>query len=273
MRLGLIGNGAIAQTLLSGLAAEGAPGFASIVCLARAENQSRAAALIESHAGLTANRQVVTTIEAFIASGISLAVECAGQPALREFGERILAAGIDLVPASIGAFADDALHDRLVRVAETSGARLILPAGAVGGLDILGAAKLSGIQSLLYTSRKPPVAWRGTAAEQLIDLGKLTQETVFYEGTARAAARDYPKNANVAAAVALAGLGFDRTQVRLIADPFAERNVHEISLQSSCANMTMRIEGLASAQNPQTSLTTGFSIARVVLNQIVHEVI
>lgn len=271
MRLGLIGYGAIAETLLAGLRADVAHGPEAVICLARPEAKDRAEALLDAHG--TGERSVVTDIESFIAAGVTLAVECAGQGALRDFGERVLAAKIDLVPASVGALADDDLHRRLLRAAEQSGARLYLPSGAVGGLDILGAAKLAGIESLLYTSRKPPAAWRGTPAEKLIDLSALRQETMFYEGTARAAARDYPKNANVAAALALAGPGFDKTRVRLIADPLATRNVHEIAMASSCADVTMRIEGRPSPHNPQTSLTTGFSIARLVLNQIAHEVI
>ena len=272
MHFGVIGHGVIAETLLSGIVGDGSASIGRIVCLARPGSEDRAAALLDAYRSVP-ERQIVTSIDAFVTSGISLAAECAGQQALCEFGERVLAAGIDLVPASVGALADDELHTRLMSVAKASGAIIFLPAGAVGGLDIVGAAKLSGIETVLYTSRKPPLAWQGTPAEQLIDLSKLTRPTTFYDGTARAAARDYPKNANVAAAVALAGIGFDRTKVQLVADPSVERNVHEIVLRSSCADVTMRIEGRPSPKNPQTSLTAGFSIARLVLSQMANEVI
>ena len=273
MRLGVIGYGVIAETVLAGLTAGGANDWESVVCLARPGTRDRGIELLNGHAKLARSRSVVTNLNDFISSGISLAVECAGHQAVYDFGERVLAAGIDFIPASIGALADDVLHRGLRTAAENSGGRLYLPAGAIGGLDILGAAKLAGIQTLIYTSRKPPLAWRGTRADQLLDLTRLTGEAVFYDGNARAAARDYPKNANVAAAVALAGIGFDLTQVRLIADPLIERNVHEISIRSSCADVNVRIEGRASEQNPQTSLTAGFSIAKLVLDQITIEVI
>jgi aspartate dehydrogenase len=101
----------------------------------------------------------------------------------------------------------------------------------------------------------------------------VAEPVAFYEGPARAAARDYPKNANVAAAVALAGVGFERTRVRLIADPGAAGNCHEIVMRSACADAIVSINGRASPANPKTSLTTGYSPARVVLNQTAVEVI
>ena len=151
--------------------------------------------------------------------------------------------------------------------------QLFLPSGAVGGVDILAAARLSGIEDVVYTSRKPPRAWCGTPAERLLDLDALMGEAMFFEGTARAAARDYPQNANVAATVALAGAGFERTKVRLIADPHVQRNVHEVSVRSSCADFHVRIEGKPSPTNPKTSLPTAFSIARLVLNRVATQVI
>jgi aspartate dehydrogenase len=273
MRLGLIGHGAIAETVLDGLAAGDGGRLARLVCLARPEAQARAEAFLARHPDAAGECSVVTTLDAFLAADLALAVECAGQDALRTHGERVLSAGIDLVAASVGALADDDLHRRLVRAAERSGARLLLPPGAIGGLDILGAARLAGIEEIVYVSRKPPTAWRETDAERLVDLAGLTAAATFYDGTARAAARDYPKNANVAASVAIAGLGFDRTRVQLIADPAVSRNVHEITLRSACADMRIRIEGRASPRNPKTSLTTGYSIARLVLDQMAHEVI
>jgi aspartate dehydrogenase len=274
MRLGIIGHGAVAETMLKGLGAADPPRrLSEIVCLARPAAEARAAALLACHGALAARTRVVTACAEFTAGGLDLAVECAGQDALRQFGVMVLEAGIDLVPASIGALADEDLHEALRAAAARSGATLRLPPGAVGGLDILGAARLAGIEDVVYVARKPPAAWRDTAAEGLIDLGQVSEPVAFYEGNARAAARDYPKNANVAAAVALAGVGFERTRVRLIADPAAGGNRHEIVLRSACADVTVSICGRASTTNPKTSLTTGYSLARLVLNWMGREVI
>ena len=272
--LGLIGAGGMAGTLLSALA-EGLPApLDRLSALVRPKNETAAQALLDGPgAAVAASRAVRVTLEAFLNDAPEVVVECAGHAAVREYGAAVLESGRDLIIVSIGALADDTLRTRLEAAARASGARLILPAGAVGGVDALAAARLSGLDEVIYTGRKPPGAWRGTPAERLLDLDALTEPVTFYEGTAREAARDYPQNANVAATVALAGAGFDATRVRLVADPGVARNVHEISVRSACADFTVRLEGRASPGNPKTSLTAGFSVAREVLNRIASTII
>ena len=267
LRLGLIGYGTIAETVLQSLTAAGAD-VARVVCLAKAGAEDRAKAMLARHRPDVARDRVVGTPEAFLEAGLDLAVECAGQDALRSLAAPLLRAGTGLIPASLGAFSDEAFWAQVRRAARASGAKIHLPAGAIGGLDIIGAAQLAGIKELTYISRKPPAAWRGTPAEGLVELSALTAERTFYEGNARDATRDYPKNANVAAALALAGPGFARTHVRLVADPQARGNIHEIVLRSACADMRLRIEGRPAPDNPRTSLTTGYSVARLVLDQL-----
>ncbi|RAI43829.1 aspartate dehydrogenase [Rhodoplanes roseus] len=271
MRLGLIGYGAIARTLLGTLAAQHGGAPAELVVLCRPGARARAEAVLSDHPAL--QWRVVETCDALLAESPDLVVEAAGHEAVRQHGAAVLAAGTDLVIASIGALADATLHADLRAAAERSGARLHLPAGAVGGIDILAAARLGGIDAVTYTSRKPPAAWAGTPAEGLVDLATLDREAILFEGDARAAARTYPKNANVAATIALAGIGFERTRVRLVADPAVAGNVHELTLRAACADVDLRVAGRPSPDNPKTSLSTGYSIARAVLNRIAAEVI
>jgi aspartate dehydrogenase len=216
---------------------------------------------------------VVDDVAALLATGPNLVVECAGHGAVRAAGAKVLRGGCDLLVVSTGALSDDALHAELLKAAEAGDARLLFPAGAVGAIDLLGAAKLSGLIEVAYSSRKPPHAWLKTPAEKAVDLNSLREETVFYEGNAREAARDYPQNANVAATVALAGAGFDKTRVRLIADPAVTTNTHEIAVRSQCVNFSIRIEGRPSPANPKTSLSAAYSLAREVLNSFRREVI
>jgi len=268
LRLGLIGYGAIVRQALECMAREGAA-LEALICLAREGSGSRAAQALESFKGSLAREVlIVDSLPQLIAARPSLVAEAAGHDAIRECAPSLLSSGIDVLLVSAGALAEEGLHRSLDIAAARSRARWSVCSGAVGGLDILAAAKLAGLDEVVYTSRKPPQAWRGTPAERLVDLEGLTLAQAFYEGDARGAARDYPQNANVAATIALAGAGFERTKVRLIADPIVQRNVHEIVIRSACADVSIDISGYAAPDNPKTSLTTGFALAADVLRRI-----
>jgi aspartate dehydrogenase len=262
VHLGLIGYGSIARALLGILAREGsAP--ARVTVLARAGSDAGIrAALAQDVAGA-----VVTEVADMIAARPDLVVECAGQSAVAAHVPPVLRAGIPVVIVSIGALADPALLAAVEGAARDGDTRITLPGGAMGGVDLLSALRPSGITSVVYTGRKPPMAWAGTPAEGLVDLAALTEPATFFTGTARQAATDYPKNANVAATLALAGIGFDETRVRLVADPGVDRNVHEVSVTAGAADYTIRIAGHPAPDNPKTSATTALSVAREVLNR------
>ena len=263
----IIGFGAIAQELIAILCAQdgGAPGAISILVREGREDAARARAQ-EIIAG-RCSVEVMSDLAGLLAGRPDVLVECAGHGAVQSFGAVVLAAGTDMIVASVGALADAALEAELRAAAAGSGAQLTLPAGAIGGVDVLAAARLAGIADVTYTGRKPPEAWRGTPAEAAIDLGNLAIETVFFEGSAREAASAYPKNANVAATLALAGLGMDATRVRLVADPGAQANSHEFSVRSNAVDFSMSLTAKPSPLNPKTSASTVYSIARAVLNR------
>lgn len=264
MHLGLIGYGNIARSLLAILAREGMRlARVTVVCPPETQNETRER-LSRDFEGETA---VVCDAAGLIEADPDLVVECAGHQGVRQHATAVLRAGIETVIVSIGSLADSRLHDTVTEAARVGGTRFILPAGAIGGIDILSALKASGIEAVTYTGRKPPHAWKGTPAEALCDLDGLAAETIFFSGNAREAATQYPKNANVAATLALAGIGFERTAVRLIADPAANGNIHEYNMRSAAAEFTMRIEGKPSPDNPRTSVTTVYSVAREIFNR------
>ena len=269
-RLGLIGAGGMAETLLATLADHLDAPLERLALLVTPRSHERATRLAAAFEGRVA-RSVAVHAErsGFLAEGLEVVTECAGHAAVGEHGPAILAAGCALVVISAGALADDSLRAKLDAAAIEGRATYVVPAGAIGGLDILGAARLSGLHEVVYKGRKPPRAWIGTDAERRLDLQAVTQAVTFFTGTAREAALAFPQNANVAAAVALAGAGFDATRVDLIADPGIETNVHEIRVRSACAAFTIAIEGKPSPANPKTSLTAGYSVARAVLHHLV----
>ena len=260
IRVGLIGCGGIAKTVLKHLpyASEGKAGVVGVIC------KPRRKATIQGVVGEEVS--VVEKLEDLLALSPHIVTECAGHSAVSQFGENVLQTGTDLLVISTGALADAELHDRLKAAAAQSGSQILLPAGAVGAMDALASAKLSGLTQVRYRSRKPPSAWRGTLAESICNLGNLRGAAVFYQGTAREAALRYPRNANVAATVALAGLGFDATEVELCADPDTQRNTHEIEVQASAGNFQIVLEGLPSLENPKTSALTAFSVTRALAN-------
>lgn len=262
----IIGFGAIAQTLVDVLCGAGCA--APLRVLVRPQRREEAQGQLDRIVqGRCADAQIVSSVEEIHAAAPQIVVECAGHGAVAEFAGSVLAAGMDLVIASVGALADRGLYDTLRATAQARGAQIILPSGAIGGIDALAAASIAGVNRVVYTGRKPPAAWAGSLAEQEVDLWDLQEETVFFEGTAREAATRFPKNANVAATLALAGIGMDRTEVRLVADPSVSENTHEYRVTSSVVEYSMVLTGKPSPLNPKTSQSTVYSLARAVLNR------
>lgn len=190
----------------------------------------------------------------------SLLIECAGHGAVREHVPGALRAGVDTIITSVGALADAGLRAELDASALAGASRLITVAGAIGGLDALDAARSAGLDSVRYIGRKPPLSWSGTPAQQAFDLAALTQATVIFQGSARESARAYPKNANVTAAVALAGIGFERTEVTLVADPGVTQNCHELEVRGAFGEFHIRLANAPLPDNPKTSWLAALSL-------------
>lgn len=208
-----------------------------------------------------------TSLDALLERKPDVVVECAGHQAVDAYAAQVLKAGHDMLLVSAGALADAARYARLRGAIAHSGSQLLVASGAVGGLDILTAARRAGLHRVHYRSRKPPAAWLGTSAEDHVNLNALTAPYAFFHGSARAAALQYPRNANVAATIALATLGFDETQVELMADPEVDCNVHEIHADGISGRITLRIEGRAAPGNPKTSIVTAHSLVNALLTR------
>jgi len=267
MHLGLIGYGNIAQTLIA-LLAEHGPRLTHLTLLTRPNRVDAAADALRAGPRPADRLDAVGEIAALVDARPELIVECAGHGAVRDGVLPALRAGIDTVVVSIGALSDASLETGLRDAAAEGGARLILPAGAIGGIDLLAALAPAGGLAVVYTGTKPPAAWRGSPAEAALDLDALRSAAVLFEGDAREAAARYPKNANVAATLALAGPGFAATRVRLVADPAATGNVHAYRVTSPVAEFEVRIENRPSGGNARTSLATIHSVLRAIRNRV-----
>ncbi len=258
MNVLLIGYGAIAQEVLKHIGADEPARITAVLV--------RPARLEEVRAALPDDIEVVADLDD-LRMVPDLAAECAGHQAVAQYGADILRRGIDLVVISIGSLSDRALYDELAQAAVDGQAKLLLPAGAVAGADALAAARVGGLTRVTYTSRKPPAAWKGTLAETEHDLATMTGETLLLEGAADEAARLYPQNANVAATIALAGAGFDQTQVRLIADPAAGGNIHQLHAEGAFGEFDIEIRGKPLPDNPKTSPLAAHSVIHAIRNK------
>ena len=197
----------------------------------------------------------------------ALVVDCAGHGGLKAHDPAVLRRGVPMVTASLGALADSEVYRVLSEAALAGGVQLHLASGAIGGLDALAAARLGGLDMVTYEGRKPPEGWRGSAAEEVLKLDELGEAAVHFEGSARDAALRYPKNANVAAAVALAGPGFLATKVRLIADPAAEGNMHRIIACGAFGEMRFDVTGQGLPDTPRTSALAAMSMVERVFRR------
>lgn len=181
-------------------------------------------------------------------------VEAASQQAVMPLVNACLPAGRTLVVMSVGGLVDlvgegESPRRALARLDQYPG-RLIVPSGAVGGLDLIRAMAEAGIERVVLTTRKPPRS-----------LGREDREpVVVFEGDARRAVGELPKNINVAATVALAGVGFESTLVRVISDPGVSRNTHEIEVEGQSGRLVVRAENLPDPENPRTSRNAYLSL-------------
>lgn len=255
--VGLIGGGSIARVIARRVV-DRHPEIRLVGAVDIDPAQSRAR-------GFAEQVPLVETLPALLALGPRLVAECAGHAGLLQSGPGVLRAGIDLVVASVGALADAALEQALLDAARDGGARIRIPSGAIGALDAIASARVGGLTRVTYTGRKPVLAWRGTRAESSFDLDGIDKATMIFEGSAREAALAFPQNANVCAAVALAGVGFDATTVQLYADPQARGNEHQVEAEGSFGILRYHVIGKPLQENPKTSSLAAFSLLRCLL--------
>jgi aspartate dehydrogenase len=240
-RIGILGLGAIGRPVARALAA-GLPGLSLAGVTSRDAGRAR-----EFLGGLPGHPPFLAFDELVARSDI--VVEAATRAALVDRAPAILGAGRDLVILSVGALLD---HPEWVDLAAARGARIHAPSAAIAGLDGLKGAAVDGqLDRVLMETRKPPRGLAGAPGVAGLDLAAITAPTVVFEGTALEACRAFPANVNVVAAVSLAGLGPERTRIRILADPAAERNRHTVTAEGGFGRLRIELENVPS-ENPRT---------------------
>jgi len=250
LKVAIGGFGAIGQAIAARLD-RGEPGLRLVAVSAR--DHAKAEANMA-----TLDKKVPILRLDQLADQADIVVECAPAVVFREVAEPTLAKGKMFVPLSVGALL---IHDDLIELAEQNSGRIIVPTGALLGLDAVRAAAEGKIESVTMVTRKPPDGLAGAPylAERGIDVANLSAPLKIFEGSARDGAKGFPANVNVAAALSLAGIGPDRTRLEIWADPDISRNLHRIKVEADSARFEMTIENVPSGENARTGKITALS--------------
>ena len=255
MRVGILGGGVIARLFLERVRA-GRLVEATVVAVAGRGESSRGKALAREF-----GVPFVVGVQKLIAAGPEIVIEAASHEAVREHAETLLSSGIAVIVLSGGALCDDSLRERLERASKEHRAPLYVPSGGIGGLDALKAACEAGVDEVSIAVAKPPAAWKGIpyVERMQIDLDRLSGPVTLFEGTAREGVPHFPANVNIAAILSLAGIGFDRTRLKVVADPALRFNTHFITIKGKTGTIDLRFESVPSPDNPKTALLACYS--------------
>ena len=256
LRVGIAGFGTIGKVVAAHLDPKLPGGIDGVVLAAvSARNLERA----EQAMAEFRNPVPVLPLASLGEADLDIVVECAPAALLRDIAEPALARGRTLITLSCGALLD---NFALVELARRQGGRILVPTGALLGLDAVQAAAQGEIARVHMITRKPPNGLDGAPylVERGISVLGIWKRQCVFTGSAREAARGFPANVNVAAALALAGVGPDRTTIEIWADPAIDRNIHRIEVEADTVRLSLQIENVPSLENPKTGRLTPLSV-------------
>lgn len=258
MKIGLIGYGTIGRMLAEAID-NGLAGDVSLVAVMDIYDEPP----FERGPGGTT---YTTSIESFLSIDLDVVVEAASQAVMREYAPLVVKSGRSLVAMSVGALGDEAFLEQLRDLASRHKCRVLVPSGAIGGLDAISAAAIDEIDELTLTTTKPVKALAGveSAIDPQLDLDSITTATCIYDGPAEEAVTRFPLNINVAAVLSLAGIGFRNTRVRIVADPVGSQNIHRIEAKGAFGELSLEFANNPSPTNPKTSYLAALSAIRLV---------
>ncbi len=259
--IGILGCGAIGRGLAAAIRDELSPGL-RVVALFDQDIQ-RAEELAGS---LNMDVKSTSSFEAFIGiEAVDMVVEAASGDAVRSYSEFILNAGKDLMVMSTGGLLDSRLFANLDVICKRVGVKILIPSGAVGGIDAIRASR-GLLQEVILTTRKPPETLVDVESEASRNLESIESPKIVFEGNALEAVKRFPFNINVAATLSLAGLGPEKTKVRIVADPQATGNIHEVYAKGQSGILRFTMENVPHPDNPKTSHLALLSAIEVLRN-------
>ncbi len=262
LRIGIVGCGAIGSSLAETIAKDfsGQAALAAVYDIdnAKSGNLSRRFSKTKNIAA-SSIRELIRKCD--------LVIEASSSKCSWEISREAVRNGRDIMVMSVGGIAGY-LH-RLASLAEKSGAKVYIPTGAISGIDALKAARCGKIKKVTLSTYKNPRSFQGVryAKENKIELNKIKKDTILFSGSAKEAIRLFPQNINVAAVLSIAGIGQDKTRVRIIASPSTNKNIHQVEIESSAGKIVTRTENVLHPDNPKTSYLAYLS-AVATLRQI-----
>ena len=244
-KLGIIGCGNIGSALVRTAAGEMAGRISEIILR---DIDPQKTALLEKE--LSVARAASDAEE--VMETADLIIEAVSPSLARELVKKAVRKKKDILVMSVGGMLDNM---ELLQEARRKAVRILLPSGAVSGIDALKAARIGGIDSVTLTTRKPPASVKDAPylAEKGIDIMSVAKKTVIFEGNAASAVKAFPRNINVSALLSIAGIGAQRTGVRIIVSPEYKTNIHEIEIKGISGTIITRTENIPSPENPKTS--------------------
>lgn len=257
MRIGLVGLGTIGKQVAYAIR-DGRAGSAELIAILEADASKVSDARDEQLAGI-----ITANADEFFAADTEVIVEAAGHAALKLCAERALRSGRDLLAVSAGAFADREFLSSVKRAAEECKRRVAIPSGSLAALDAISSGAIGEIDEVTLVARKPPAAFKGTIAEE-VALQVVDKPVCLYDGFAREAAELFPQNVNVVASLSLAGVGFDRTTIKMYADPTITHNTFELYARGDFGEVKVELKNIPYPENPKTGHLVVMSLIKAI---------
>jgi aspartate dehydrogenase len=257
VRLALIGCGAIGSTIAKMV--EDMPEIEAIYLYDRSQRMEK------DLAKSLKKGRILEDVDEIIERS-DLVIEAASQDAAKQYLPIALEKGKSVLILSVGALGDSDFRDRMEEIAKRRHRKIYIPSGAVAGVDGLSAASTAGIEEVTLITIKNPENFKTSkyVIDNKIILEGLTKPTVIFDGKAKEAVIHFPQNINVAATLSLAGIGFEKTNVRIIADPAATKNTHKLLVRGEFGELEVEVRNVPSPLNPKTSYLAALSAVSAI---------